>query len=492
MFPFLSFVRKTFLPAFLLLLAASCHKDKDKDNEPAPVANPEITAVTPAHALKGASISITGKNFSTTTQENEVRFSGNNAVADVLDASATTLTVRVPETAITGKISITVNNRTVTSTQDFVVDEPVLAITEFQPKQGPFGTTVVISGTKFGDDVKVTLNNVEATILEKTAAQIRFLVPTNTTLVKHKIRIVSDGAAVESADEFTVTAAGPYAQWVSKPVNAAPANIYTHGVSFVWQNKIYWGFTKLSALQNEASYMVLDPAAAQPTWTMGNPPPQQMAPPTQQSAMAVVHNNKVYFGTGLTPNASNKWWLFDPAQNTAQQQQDFPVSIANGVAFTLNGNLYAGGGGTNKTFHQFHPGTNTWTPAFTGNFRELTRATAFVIGNEAFLGPALLDPGGERKFFYRCNGTSLEAVTPLPVNASAPAVSSFTIGNKGYIALNAQVWEYTPGGNGGTWRAVLSQSGAPLIAYTANVLVNGLQQVLGWTNKGELFELRMN
>lgn len=492
MLPFLSFVRKTFVPALLLLLVVSCHKDKGKDPGPTPASNPEITSITPSHALAGATISITGKNFSNAIPANEVRFSGTNAVAEILDASATTLTVRVPETAVTGKITITVNNRSVISVQDFVVDEPVLSITEFQPKQGPFGTTVVINGTKFGDDVKVTLNNVEATILEKTTTQIRLLVPTNTTLVKHKIRIVSDGATIESEDEFTVTAAGPYAQWLSKPVNAAPANIYTNGVSFVWQNKIYLGFTRLSALQNEASFMVLDPAAAQPTWIMGNPPPPQMAPPAQQSAMAVVHNNKVYFGTGLTPNASNKWWLFDPAQNTAVQQQDFPVAIASGIAFTLNGSLYAGGGGTNKTFHQFHPGTNTWSAAFTGTFRELTRATAFVLGNEAFLGPALLDPGGDRKFFYRYNGTTLEAVTPLPVNAAAPSVSSFTMGNKGYIALNRQVWEYTPGNNGGTWRAVLNQAGAPLIAYTASVLVNGTQQVLGWTNSGELFEFRMN
>ena len=67
----------------------------------------------------GATMTITGANFSTTPSENIVTL--NNLTAVVLNATCTTLRVTVPEGATTGNISITINGLTATSNLGFSV-----------------------------------------------------------------------------------------------------------------------------------------------------------------------------------------------------------------------------------------------------------------------------------------------------------------------------------------------------------------------------------
>ena len=79
---------------------------------------PTITSFTPTSGNIGTSITITGTNFDPTPENNTVFF--DPIEATVTAASATSLTVTVPSGAGFGPISVTVNNRTVTSTQFFL------------------------------------------------------------------------------------------------------------------------------------------------------------------------------------------------------------------------------------------------------------------------------------------------------------------------------------------------------------------------------------
>lgn len=78
---------------------------------------PTITSFSPTSAASGASITITGTNFSTTLANNTVYFGG--ARATVTGATATTLTVTVPVGATHKPVSVTVNSRTAYSPQHF-------------------------------------------------------------------------------------------------------------------------------------------------------------------------------------------------------------------------------------------------------------------------------------------------------------------------------------------------------------------------------------
>jgi sugar lactone lactonase YvrE len=77
-----------------------------------------ITSFSPASAQHDAVVTITGTAFSTTATDNKVSFNG--VEATVTSAAATELKVTVPkDKTATGKISVTVNGKTVSSATDF-------------------------------------------------------------------------------------------------------------------------------------------------------------------------------------------------------------------------------------------------------------------------------------------------------------------------------------------------------------------------------------
>ena len=81
---------------------------------------PVVLSFSPLEGEVGTSVTITGDNFSATASANEVRFGGVMA-AEPTSASTTSLTVRVPSGARTGRISVAVGGQTGTSSTDFTV-----------------------------------------------------------------------------------------------------------------------------------------------------------------------------------------------------------------------------------------------------------------------------------------------------------------------------------------------------------------------------------
>lgn len=82
---------------------------------------PTITSFTPASGPVGATVTITGTNFSTTPASNIVQFNGVTAVVSA--STATSITVVVPAGATAGKISVAVDGNTATSSTDFTVTQ---------------------------------------------------------------------------------------------------------------------------------------------------------------------------------------------------------------------------------------------------------------------------------------------------------------------------------------------------------------------------------
>ncbi|MDE0471402.1 MAG: IPT/TIG domain-containing protein [Ekhidna sp.] len=81
-----------------------------------------ITSFTPSSGNVGASVTITGTSFNPTIAGNTVIFYDNKK-AVVTSAFSNSLTVTVPQGVETGKISVTVNEKTATSANDFTVVE---------------------------------------------------------------------------------------------------------------------------------------------------------------------------------------------------------------------------------------------------------------------------------------------------------------------------------------------------------------------------------
>jgi hypothetical protein len=160
-------------------------------------------------AVDSTIVTITGYNFSTTAANNIVKFNGTQAT-DIKEATATSIKVRVPYGARTGKVTVDVKDGASTvslnadlSTNDFTVPGP--SITSFTPSASIVGSTVVISGANFSDNVDyntVEFNGVEATVVSAKSDQLTVLVPSGAT--KGKIKVTVDGQSVTSKDDFTV------------------------------------------------------------------------------------------------------------------------------------------------------------------------------------------------------------------------------------------------------------------------------------------------
>jgi photosystem II stability/assembly factor-like uncharacterized protein len=81
------------------------------------VVPPTISSFAPGSGTAGTAVTISGNNFDLTPANNSVTING--VAATVTASTGTTLTVTVPTGATTGKIAVTVNGQTTTSTTDF-------------------------------------------------------------------------------------------------------------------------------------------------------------------------------------------------------------------------------------------------------------------------------------------------------------------------------------------------------------------------------------
>ncbi|HEY4150548.1 MAG TPA: IPT/TIG domain-containing protein [Chitinophagaceae bacterium] len=141
-----SFVRSVYALAIPLLMIVSFQSCKKSDTAPAPKPAPLFSDFSPKNGLVGATVTITGTNFDPTPANNLVKFSG-GITATVTNATATQLTVSVPAGALTGKISVTVNSQTATSTSDFAVNTPL----KLSSTSGSLNQVIYLTGgTGFG------------------------------------------------------------------------------------------------------------------------------------------------------------------------------------------------------------------------------------------------------------------------------------------------------------------------------------------------------
>jgi hypothetical protein len=106
------------IAALLMASLTGCSDDSDR-NPPGPTNGPTIASISPASDTVGAILTITGSRFSPVIEENIVKIG--SIEASVATAEPTQLTIEVPRGAIAGKVAVTVDGVTGTSSADFVV-----------------------------------------------------------------------------------------------------------------------------------------------------------------------------------------------------------------------------------------------------------------------------------------------------------------------------------------------------------------------------------
>jgi RHS repeat-associated protein len=144
------------------------------------VINPVVSAVTPASAPVGGTVTVTGTGFGALQNGSQVQFNGLGG--NVTSWSATSVTLTVPSGATSGPLVVAEDGVT-SNTIQFTVTE-ALSVTALNPSVGPVGSSVTITGTGFSaspSNSTVTFNGIPTTTTGWSDTQITAIVPAGTT-----------------------------------------------------------------------------------------------------------------------------------------------------------------------------------------------------------------------------------------------------------------------------------------------------------------------
>ena len=255
---------------------------------------PSNIAFTPTSGEVGASVTITGKNFTGTTGTG-VRFNSTTATSFSVD-SDTQITAVVPAGATTGRISVTNSKGTGTSNATFSV---IVAphITSLSVSTGKVGAAVTINGTGFtGVDHTsgVTFNGTAATATVVSDTKITTTVPSGATTGNIE---VENNAGFDSI-AFTVILQ-PVITSFSPTAGAPGTSVSIHGSSFTGTTAVKFGTAVVSSQNFTIVSDLLITATVPPTATTGAITVTNPAGSTASSDTFTVAGPVV---TGFTPS----------------------------------------------------------------------------------------------------------------------------------------------------------------------------------------------
>lgn len=170
----------------------------------------------------------------------------------------------------------------------------------------------------------------------------------------------------------------------------------------------------------------------------------------RRDAVAFSINGRGYVGTGidnasaLVGNKLKDIWEYDPATNTWTQKADFPGSGANGIyfatAFTADNKGYICGGkcGPNSYSNQlweYKPSSDQWIQRtnFPGGVRY--QLSSFSIGNQGYVGLGANQDIYKKDFYCYNPGSNQWTQIADFIGSERGGASAFTLNNRGFICL---------------------------------------------------------
>jgi N-acetylneuraminic acid mutarotase len=485
-------LKRLFLPLICALATFGCQKEPDTTIETNQLI---ITSFSPDSGKEGVEVMIRGKGFSEQPANNIVMI-GDDSL-QVVSASDTLLVVKVLAGTNSGKITVSVNNETVTSINEFLVLTDSLKILSFSPESGKEDTEITIKGEGFAalpTENKVTINGTDAEIISSSdSVLIVKVLPATTT---GKISIKTNGQTVVSSNDFTVDTVidEPWVQKADCPeqwYNGMDISIvngfaldnmgYFYNAGKLWQynpsanawsakadlpsgsentftfcftagGKAYIGLGGGGDISRENDREVWEYSPGTNQWARKKDFPG--APRVLPFSFSI--DNMGYVGGGDTANSSldnfNDFWQYDPGSDLWTRKADFPGTLVTGVSgFAIDNNGYvleAGsgnsaallGGNNNSLLWQYNPASNQWTQKATLAItnREIFSATCFALNGKAYAAIATddMDRETDKKDFWQYDPALNQWINKPDVGGGYRIfASSFVIGNKAYVGL---------------------------------------------------------
>jgi hypothetical protein len=217
---------------------------------------PTITSFAPASAPMGATVTISGTSFTSTSA---VLFTqGVSASFTVI--SDTTIQATVPAGAMTGPLSVMTAVGGTSSSAPFTVQDAP-AITGFTPASGPAGTGVTITGTSFTGATSVSFGAVSAAFTVVSDTQIQTAVPVGAKQGFVGLFVTTPGGKAQAADSFRVT--GPPQIGSFTPSGPVGSSVTISGLDFTGATQVAFnGVSAGFAVVSDAEIQTTVPAGA--------------------------------------------------------------------------------------------------------------------------------------------------------------------------------------------------------------------------------------
>ena len=190
------------------------------------VPTPNITSLSPTSGAVGASVTITGTNFSSAQGTSTLKF--NTTAVTATSWTATSIVATVPTGATTGNVVVTVSGVASNGQSFTVVSAP--SITSLSPTSGAVGTPVTVTGTNFGSTQgsSTSIDGTAGTPTSWTATSIKVAVPTGATTGN----VVVFASGVNSNGQSFTVLATPSITSLSPTTGAVGASVTITGTNF--------------------------------------------------------------------------------------------------------------------------------------------------------------------------------------------------------------------------------------------------------------------
>ena len=379
----------------------SCKKEVDL-----PI--PLITSFTPEKGAYNIIVTIRGKNFDSLINSTTVSFNG--AAAQIVSVSDTLIRAKIPESATTGKISVTVEGRTGTSTNDFIILPGKWVLKKAIAAPG-FERRHELVSFVIGNKAYAGLGHNGGTTIKDFW---EYDLTTNIWTRKADCGIDAAGAVAMVINGKAYIVAGTSHNYVPCCPTAFPRQVWEY-----------------------------DPALN--TWTRKNDFPF----PGRWGPFGIALNNKGYLFWGILYGGLviNECWEYDPLPDSWTQKAN-PALPTNAImyfstGFSINNKIYLGTAayGSGRYWFEYDPSLNAWTRKADYPGDAFFAASGFAIGNKGYVAG-----GGSECWEYDPSSNSWQQFAFF----QNPRVggTAFTLNNKGYYLMGGYTdndfWEFTP------------------------------------------------
>lgn len=398
---------------------------------------PVVTGISPQDGTFEDILTINGINFSTVKENVIVKF--DKYPAQVITATATSLTVKVPPeiTLKTNPVTVSVNQLLSNSDISFIIKPPT--ISSIQAISGFTGDQVTINGNNFNPTISldsVFFSGNPAVISSASKNTIVVRVPSGIYAARSfPIEVRVAGSKANSAETFTLKdiwirkADVPHMTYIRYGATAFSINGYGYvglGYGFVGSN-----FWKYDPQTNKWSEIARYPGGS------------------RMRAAGFVIGNKAYVGLGGVN--LHDFNCYDPSANSWTRVSDFPAANIRTVSLSLNNKGYVITDEASSNFWEYDAASDTWTkkkdfPRSTSSYPFYPDA-GFCINNKIYLYATDRSTSPDQLWEYDFGTDTWTRKSDIVNSDLDMNTTGYTLNGKGYIRGKYNYYEYDPVSN---------------------------------------------